>query len=429
MADKARDAFRTISEVANWLDIPAHVLRFWESKFPQIKPVKRAGGRRYYRPADMQLIGGIKKLLHDDGLTIRGVQKMLKEDGVKAVAKLSPALDMPSEEEGAARRQARRARRQARQDARQSERRTPKTPSLDEEDEAPFIHVDDSPVTPDNVVSIVADREALAEMTSADTDAEEASVQDADAAAAPGSDTAPNDPAPVADLPAAEEAAEEKEPQAEHDAPHTDVAEDTPVVTAAQSETPTPESEPEPEPEPAPTFEHEPAHAEGDAALTEPVSDPEPEHEAVAEPAQEPADVPVEDPEPPVQPISTIPEPQPVQEDVAEVEPELPMQPISTIPEPQPAMEDPAQPEQDEQSVEIASLNATDASEDVAQVIEVPADPNPDDVTLTAEQIAFAATVKRLRRATSPGADTDAARETALAKLSELRARMTSHLG
>ena len=115
MAEKARDAFRTISEVANWLDVPAHVLRFWESKFSQIKPVKRAGGRRYYRPDDMRLIGGIKQLLHDDGLTIRGVQKMLKEEGVKHVSGLSPEIDMPSEEEGAARRDARRARRQTRQ--------------------------------------------------------------------------------------------------------------------------------------------------------------------------------------------------------------------------------------------------------------------------------------------------------------------------
>ncbi|MCY4179707.1 MAG: MerR family transcriptional regulator, partial [Litoreibacter sp.] len=126
MAEKARDAFRTISEVANWLDVPAHVLRFWESKFPQIKPVKRAGGRRYYRPADMELIGGIKKLLHDDGLTIRGVQKMIKEEGVKTISALSPPLDMPSEEEAAARRKARRARRQARQEARREAEQSPK---------------------------------------------------------------------------------------------------------------------------------------------------------------------------------------------------------------------------------------------------------------------------------------------------------------
>lgn len=90
--DKSPDAFRTISEVSAWLETPAHVLRFWESRFSQIKPVKRAGGRRYYRPADMQLLGGIKKLLHEDGLTIRGVQKILREEGVRFVADLSPSL-------------------------------------------------------------------------------------------------------------------------------------------------------------------------------------------------------------------------------------------------------------------------------------------------------------------------------------------------
>ncbi len=90
---KSPDAFRTISEVATWLGVQAHVLRFWESKFSQIKPVKRAGGRRYYRPSDMRLIGGIKTLLHDDGLTIKGVQKILREKGVAHVAGLSPSLE------------------------------------------------------------------------------------------------------------------------------------------------------------------------------------------------------------------------------------------------------------------------------------------------------------------------------------------------
>jgi DNA-binding transcriptional MerR regulator len=88
---KAKDAFRTISEVAEWLDTPTHVLRFWESKFSQIKPVKGAGGRRYYRPADMELLGGIKKLLHEDGLTIKGTQKLLREKGVKYIATLGPS--------------------------------------------------------------------------------------------------------------------------------------------------------------------------------------------------------------------------------------------------------------------------------------------------------------------------------------------------
>jgi len=89
---KSSQAFRTIREVAEWLDVAAHVLRFWESKFPQIKPVKRAGGRRYYRPSDMELVGGIKVLLHDRGLTIRGVQRLIRDEGLASVMALSPPL-------------------------------------------------------------------------------------------------------------------------------------------------------------------------------------------------------------------------------------------------------------------------------------------------------------------------------------------------
>ena len=94
--DKSPEAFRTISEVAEVLETPAHVLRFWESRFPQIKPVKRAGGRRYYRPSDVALLEGIKRLLHAEGMTIRGVQKVLREQGVRHVAGL---MDEPSDEE------------------------------------------------------------------------------------------------------------------------------------------------------------------------------------------------------------------------------------------------------------------------------------------------------------------------------------------
>ena len=83
--DKAPDAFRTISEVADELDIPQHVLRFWESRFPQIKPMKRAGGRRYYRPDDVDLLRGIKHLLYGEGYTIRGVQRILREQGPRFV--------------------------------------------------------------------------------------------------------------------------------------------------------------------------------------------------------------------------------------------------------------------------------------------------------------------------------------------------------
>ena len=89
---KAPEAFRTISEVSDILDTPAHVLRFWESKFYQIRPVKRAGGRRYYRPDDLALLAGIRLLLQDQGMTIRGVQKILQEQGVRHVSSLAAEL-------------------------------------------------------------------------------------------------------------------------------------------------------------------------------------------------------------------------------------------------------------------------------------------------------------------------------------------------
>ena len=79
--EKAPDAFRTISEVADEIDVPQHVLRFWESRFPQIKPMKRGGGRRYYRPDDVDLLRGIRHLLYGEGYTIRGVQRILREHG------------------------------------------------------------------------------------------------------------------------------------------------------------------------------------------------------------------------------------------------------------------------------------------------------------------------------------------------------------
>ncbi len=79
--DKAVEAFRTISEVADELDVPQHVLRFWETRFTQIKPMKRGGGRRYYRPQDVDLLKGIRHLLYDKGYTIRGVQRILRENG------------------------------------------------------------------------------------------------------------------------------------------------------------------------------------------------------------------------------------------------------------------------------------------------------------------------------------------------------------
>ncbi|MEX0809742.1 MAG: MerR family transcriptional regulator [Dongiaceae bacterium] len=80
---KSANAFRTISEVADELAVPQHVLRFWETKFPQVKPLKRGGGRRYYRPEDVALLSEIRALLYSDGYTIRGVQKLFREGGVR----------------------------------------------------------------------------------------------------------------------------------------------------------------------------------------------------------------------------------------------------------------------------------------------------------------------------------------------------------
>ena len=87
--EKSPDAFRTISEVAHDLEIPQHVLRFWETRFGQIKPMKRSGGRRYYRPDDVDLLRGIRRLLYGEGYTIRGVQRILKEHGIASVQRLA----------------------------------------------------------------------------------------------------------------------------------------------------------------------------------------------------------------------------------------------------------------------------------------------------------------------------------------------------
>jgi DNA-binding transcriptional MerR regulator len=103
--NKAPDAFRTISEVADDLDLPQHVLRFWESRFPQIRPMKRGGGRRYYRPEDIDLLRGIRHLLYGEGYTIRGVQRILREQGLRTVQSVGQGrvvtLPEPSREDGA----------------------------------------------------------------------------------------------------------------------------------------------------------------------------------------------------------------------------------------------------------------------------------------------------------------------------------------
>ena len=92
--EKSAEAFRTISEVASELDLPQHVLRFWETKFPHVRPLKRGGGRRYYRPEDIRLLRRIRDLLYNEGYTIRGVQKLLRENGARALAD-EDSLDAP----------------------------------------------------------------------------------------------------------------------------------------------------------------------------------------------------------------------------------------------------------------------------------------------------------------------------------------------
>jgi DNA-binding transcriptional MerR regulator len=103
--EKSPDAFRTISEAADELDLPQHVLRFWETRFATIKPLKRGGGRRYYRPEDVLLLKGIRHLLYDQGFTIKGVQKILKDQGLRYVIGIGegrPLESMPEEAAGGA---------------------------------------------------------------------------------------------------------------------------------------------------------------------------------------------------------------------------------------------------------------------------------------------------------------------------------------
>ncbi len=124
--NKSAEAFRTIGEVAEELDVPKHVLRFWEGKFPQIRPMKRGGGRRYYRPEDMELLRGIRHLLHAEGYTIKGVQKILREQGIDQVKSAARAALAVAKSAGAKKR---RARSNAGTDAVKASARSPRAPS------------------------------------------------------------------------------------------------------------------------------------------------------------------------------------------------------------------------------------------------------------------------------------------------------------
>ena len=278
--DKSRDAFRTISEVADWLGTPTHVLRFWESRFSQVKPVKRAGGRRYYRPDDMELLGGIKKLLHDDGLTIRGVQKILREQGVKHVAALSQPIDAGSG---------------------------------DTVPEAGFAQ-DVVPETPtDNVVAMAPAPARVPDTPAATPDA---APEPAEAAATP---TVAEPEQPPAEPPVEPETAQEPEPESERESEPESEPEPLDALSArfgeslfarpdsAASDEPARETVPQTglAPEPADPTPHEPTPGEeptpretaapADSLPAEPAFEPTPDH---APAATTPAPEPQPEPEP-----------------------------------------------------------------------------------------------------------------------------------
>lgn len=268
MTSKSPEAFRTISEVAEWLGVPTHVLRFWESRFAQVKPVKRAGGRRYYRPSDMELLGGIRKLLHDDGMTIRGVQKLLREEGVKYVAAMSPPVDQPLE---------------------------PSTASnvidlekvrLDEEAEAPVEETPPAePAAPGTAAEGPAEAEAarLAQPAPAAAAPEETGQPAGAEPPLPGFDPAP----PAAEAPLAAEAETPEAPEPElSPAPPADLPlEESPEMLDFRAH----EAEPQEEPERSPLATEMSAELEG-AGSTEPTA---------AQPAEAPVaatdDLPLED--------------------------------------------------------------------------------------------------------------------------------------
>lgn len=149
--EKGPDAFRTISEVAEDLDLPQHVLRFWETRFGQIKPLKRGGGRRYYRPDDIDLLRGIRHLLYGEGYTIRGVQQILREQGLRHVQAIGQSAAEEAARTGADAARARGSeagRVGGLMDLLPSLRGTPKTPDLPRVVEMPVPSHDNEPVHP-----------------------------------------------------------------------------------------------------------------------------------------------------------------------------------------------------------------------------------------------------------------------------------------
>ncbi|MEL6449671.1 MAG: MerR family transcriptional regulator [Pseudomonadota bacterium] len=340
---KSADAFRTISEVADWLGVQTHVLRFWESKFTQVKPVKRAGGRRYYRPADMLLLGGIRKLLHEDGLTIKGVQKILREEGMAYVADMSQPLD----EETSAQLDGDLVSRMDIEDEVAPPATAPEPPiEVAEDPPAPalpvFLHAPsgDAPkVEAEDIPTLTSDfkPEPVAE--------------------------APTAPAPVAAAPV--EAAPERE---EEQAPLPFDPPAAPVPEAIETPPEPVEAAPE-DPVAEVAAASEPAEAAPEEPIAEVAATQEAEPEAVA-PEPQPATA----PEPQATP-DTAPEPETVSVEAVEPEPEIAAEPV-------PATAAPTTPLPAFLTEPLGAPAETPPAPPRPRIVDVPDEPDPDSVTV-----------------------------------------------
>ncbi|WP_299498974.1 MerR family transcriptional regulator [uncultured Roseobacter sp.] len=406
---KSPDAFRTISEVADWLGVQAHVLRFWESKFTQVKPIKRAGGRRYYRPADMLLLGGIKKLLHDDGLTIKGVQKILREQGMSHVADQSQALDdlTMAVIEGST---------------------ASETPKAAAEPEPETVAVDD---TPDDTGETL---QAEASSIEAEEDVDDASAPAPEIEALLSDDAEADEaePAPVSDPDPAPEARPEPDvtPQPAPPAAAETPPEPDPLPEEAR-ETPEPETEEEPAPS-APVPE------------PETISDPEPEPIETSPEAAEGAEPAPEDPAPEeetgdAEEVDAAALPSFIRRPLAETEPEQDATPqADAAPETPPEDAAPAvQPEPETAEPEVAAgddATAEQPAPEPAAEDAAPAEPaqlkpriiDLPDLPVEADLPAAPSALSAVARAKSLAAkDRDAAKPL-LAQLIRLRASMAN---
>jgi DNA-binding transcriptional MerR regulator len=296
---KSPDAFRTISEVAEWLDVPAHVLRFWESKFTQVKPVKRAGGRRYYRPTDMLLLGGIQYLLHDKGLSIKDAQALLREEGIQHVQSLSKPLDGEEEDESPI--EAKPASKWVDPAAAEPEAEKPRRPVVDREPLGEEEHAPRKVAPPAPPPYPAGSPKAAPTPAAPGADAPQADVApsapvetplpESDTAHAPASTSHDvESPAPAAAAPQASEDVAPTGPASDDNTPIADNApstafEDMEVAPAAPSPTAAPQSDVAPQSTPAAPASIRPPEAPAASVGAAPAAQPAPASNA-AQPSQ-----------------------------------------------------------------------------------------------------------------------------------------------